>query len=241
MKSSFRQLRKLVHDSDFKFYETKTSFQNFLKLPDKEQSLITTFQKEFNSLDEEYRSDVSVKAELHKRVDVLRDELWEISDRRKDEAENERSKIGKSTWIQDHAKNLSQIITGMIQTESDRYFSTRQVILDYYKDLDGVLELESTRKKPVVLPIPEDFAPLLSGVGITQIDPTKEGETVNTVLESRLEDVKEDSKTPQEFDLENVENRCLDIDVTIQYLIRTLQTAEYSLDVAPDQLEGDLM
>jgi hypothetical protein len=132
----------------FYFYDTKTKFQVFLKRPDMEQDLVDAFQKEYNGIEEDFRVDHDVKAELHLRVEELRDKLWEVSDRRRDEAEAERISIIEDRWIEDQSFILSNIIVTMAQAESDRFFNTRQFIIDYYKDCNGVTVTENN--KPLV-------------------------------------------------------------------------------------------
>ena len=151
MKFSFRSLRKLLQDAAIYFYETKAHFQNYLKRPDIEQELIEAFQKEYNSLEEDFRIDNDVKAEFHQRVEELRERLWEIVERRRDEAEVERIQIIDDRWIEDHSYILANLVVTMVQAEADRFFSTRQFIIDHYKDLNGLIVVESSRP-PVRLP-----------------------------------------------------------------------------------------
>jgi len=42
--------------------------------------------QEYNSVSDELRADCEVRADLHQRVDDLRDRLWSIGDERKDQA-----------------------------------------------------------------------------------------------------------------------------------------------------------
>lgn len=151
LKFSFRSLRRLNQDSVYYFYDTKVKFENFLKRPDIEQELIETFQKEYNTLEEDFRADPEVKAELHMRVEELRERLWEVIDRRRDEAEAERIAIIEDRWVEDHSYILANLTVSMIQAEADRFFATRQFLIDYFKELNGLV-ISETVKAPVKIP-----------------------------------------------------------------------------------------
>ena len=61
------------------------------------------FIEEFNQFSDEYpdmREDDQTKEELHQRVDILSDELWEIAEERKEQAIEERKKIMESGWVE---------------------------------------------------------------------------------------------------------------------------------------------
>jgi hypothetical protein len=59
--------------------------------------------KDFNDFSDQYpdlREDDHTKEELHQRCDILSDELWEISEERKDQNVEERKKIMESGWAE---------------------------------------------------------------------------------------------------------------------------------------------
>jgi hypothetical protein len=59
--------------------------------------------KDFNDFSDQYpdlREDDHTKEELHQRCDILSDELWEISEERKDQNVEERKKIMESGWVE---------------------------------------------------------------------------------------------------------------------------------------------
>jgi hypothetical protein len=128
MKFAFRSLRREQNNSLMYFYNTKSNFAKFLSRPDKEQNLVDLFQAEYNSIDEDLRSDPDVKAELHQRTEDLRDKLWEVSDKRREEAEAERLAILEDKWVEDYSFVLANIYITMMQVEVDRYQSTRQIL-----------------------------------------------------------------------------------------------------------------
>lgn len=128
LKFCFRSLRREHQNSMTYFYNTKSNFSKFLSRPDKEQNLVDLFQAEYNAIDEDLRSDPDVKAELHQRSEDLRDKLWEVSDKRREEVEAERMAIIEDRWVEDYSVILANIYITMMQAELDRFQSTRQLL-----------------------------------------------------------------------------------------------------------------
>jgi phosphosulfolactate synthase (CoM biosynthesis protein A) len=70
---------------------------------DGKQQVLDKFVKDFNDFSDQYpdlREDDHTKEELHQRCDILSDELWEISEERKDQNVEERKKIMESGWAE---------------------------------------------------------------------------------------------------------------------------------------------
>jgi adenylate kinase family enzyme len=139
LKFAFRSQRRTSHEILNYFYGVRTRFCDYLRRPDMEQNLLEAFQTEYNLIEEDFRSDPDVKAELHQRAEELREKLWEVADRRRDEAEAERIAIIEDKWVEDQSYVIANIVVTILQAEADRYFATRQLILDYVKDSEGVL------------------------------------------------------------------------------------------------------
>ncbi len=59
------------------------------------------FWKDYNSLSDDIRDDEEVKAELHQRVEDLKENLWKICDVKKAESEKERESIMNNGWLPD--------------------------------------------------------------------------------------------------------------------------------------------
>ncbi len=68
------------------------------------------------------------------RVDELREKLWEQSDTRREEAENQRIAIIESSWVEDHALIMANLFIELVQLELDRFIQTRNVLIDYGKE-----------------------------------------------------------------------------------------------------------
>jgi hypothetical protein len=81
----------------------QTRFLHFLKRQDRKQEVLDRFVEDFNEFSDKFpdmREDEQTKEELHQRVDILSDELWEIAEERKEQAIEERKKIMESGWIE---------------------------------------------------------------------------------------------------------------------------------------------
>lgn len=84
-------------------HNQQVQFLTFLKRLDAKQQVLDKFNKDFNDFSDQYpdmREDDQTKEELHQRVDILSDELWEIAEERKEHAVEERKKIMESGWVE---------------------------------------------------------------------------------------------------------------------------------------------
>ena len=68
----------------------------------------------YNGIPDDIRDDEEVKSELHQRVEDLKDQLWSICDKKKEDAEKERETIMHDGWLDDKIGFLNnQYITLM--------------------------------------------------------------------------------------------------------------------------------
>ncbi|KAK6091403.1 hypothetical protein MT418_8550 [Batrachochytrium dendrobatidis] len=134
LKLTFRSIRNEQNLIAQYFFDVKTSFQKFLQRPDSMQDLIDVAQAEYNAIEDDIRSDLDTKSELHQRIEDLRDRLWEISDKRRDDAEAERLSLIEDKWTEDHSIILANTYILIMQAEVDRYLGSCQLITDYYRD-----------------------------------------------------------------------------------------------------------
>ncbi|KAI8587012.1 hypothetical protein BDZ88DRAFT_399175, partial [Geranomyces variabilis] len=139
LKFAFRSLRREKEAVLRYFYSTKVNFRRFLERPDRKQQLVELFQTEFNNVEDDLRSDPDAKAELHQRAEDLRDKLWDMSDKRKDEAEAERVLIVEDKWVEEHFVIIANVYIAMVQAEVDRYLGTKLLAADYFRDAYGTL------------------------------------------------------------------------------------------------------
>ena len=145
IKFAFRSIRKENDVILRYFFEAKVNFKTFLERPDMKQDLIDLFQTEFNAVEDDLRCDNDAKAELHQRVEDLRDKLWEISDKKREEADSERMSLIEDKWVEDHSYILANIYISMFQAEVERYIGSRQVIVDFYRDANNHILTEPAK------------------------------------------------------------------------------------------------
>lgn len=146
IKLVLRNLREDQHIVLAFLYEIRTSFQQFLRRPDQKQDFVSQWQADFNSLPEDLWDDEETKAELHERVNDLRDRLWDICDARKEEAEQERLDIISNSWLQDSTGILINNFFSLMQAELNRFQDTRRLLQDYYKGMEGKIPIEDNKK-----------------------------------------------------------------------------------------------
>ncbi|XP_053304104.1 sperm flagellar protein 2 [Spea bombifrons] len=131
---SMRQERMIVIHY---LYDIRNRFKDYIKRPDHKQEFVSQWQSDFSSVPDDMREDEETKAELHQRVDDLRDRLWDICDNRKEEAEQERADIMNEGWLQDHLGILANHFITVMQAEVDRFQDTARLLHDYYQGMEG--------------------------------------------------------------------------------------------------------
>lgn len=127
-------------------YDIRNKFKDYLKRPDHKQEFVSQWQSDFNSMAEDMREDEETKAELHQRVDDLRDCLWDICDNRKEEAEQERADVMGDGWLEDHLGILMNHFFSLMQVEVDRFQDTMRFLHDYYEGMENKVPSESAQE-----------------------------------------------------------------------------------------------
>ncbi|MBZ3886180.1 Sperm flagellar protein 2 [Sciurus carolinensis] len=146
IKTVLRHLREDQHAILAYLYKIRTSFQEFLRRPDHKQNFVAQWQADFNSLPDDLWDDEETKAELHQRVNDLRDRLWDICDARKQEAEQERLDIINENWLQDCLGVMMNHFFSLMQAEVNRFQDTKRLLQDYYRAMDCKIPLEDNKK-----------------------------------------------------------------------------------------------
>ncbi|GAB1299244.1 Sperm flagellar protein 2 [Apodemus speciosus] len=146
IKTVLRHLRESQHNMLSYLYETRTSFQEFLRRPDHKQDFVSQWQVDFNSVPEDLWEDEETKAELHQRVNDLRDRLWDICEARKEEAEQERLDIINESWLQDSIGITMNHFFSLMQAEVNRFQDTKRLLQDYYRAMESKIPLEDSKK-----------------------------------------------------------------------------------------------
>ncbi|KAM7019131.1 sperm flagellar protein 2 [Tautogolabrus adspersus] len=131
IKTVMQQLRSQRIVIDHHLYNIREEFKHYLGRPDLKQELVSQWQKDFNSIADDMREDEDTKAELHLRLDELCERLWDISDKRKEEDEQERAALGEG-WLEDHSAVLINNHSVLTQVELDRFQDTLCILRVYY-------------------------------------------------------------------------------------------------------------
>lgn len=129
-------------------------FLTYLKRQDAKQQVLDKFVEVFNEFSDQYpdmREDDQTKEELHQRVDILSDELWEIAEERKEQAVEERKKIMESGWVEFSLEYLTSCAQQMMQSEIDKFKGTIQLTHDYYHAVEEKLIPEAPESVTVDL------------------------------------------------------------------------------------------
>ncbi|XP_029915188.1 sperm flagellar protein 2 [Myripristis murdjan] len=113
-------------------FNTREEFKHYLSRPDLKQEFVSQWQRDYNSIPEDMRGDDDTRAELHQRLDDLRECLWDICDKRKEENEQERAALMGNRWLEDHTAVLINDYSALMQVEVDRFQNTLCILRDYY-------------------------------------------------------------------------------------------------------------
>ncbi|XP_044053847.1 sperm flagellar protein 2 isoform X2 [Siniperca chuatsi] len=130
IKTVMQQLRSQRTVINHHLFNIREEYKHYLVRPDLKQELVSQWQKDFNSIPEDMREDEDTKAELHLRLDELCERLWDISDKRKEEDEQERAAL--MGWLGDHTAVLINHHSILIQLELDRFQNTLCILRVYY-------------------------------------------------------------------------------------------------------------
>ena len=136
-KKVFHMIRNERFSIVYHFSQIRKDYITFLNRPDNFQEKVDLVTKSCNDIDIDMRDDPETKQELHQRAEDLKEALWELSDKRRDESEEERKRIMKDGWIDDHLTILLNNYITLMQIEVDRYLESRQLIVDYHKGMKG--------------------------------------------------------------------------------------------------------
>lgn len=155
-KHTFRHVREERENIYRYYYQIRKDFLSYLRRPDHKQEFVTQWQKDYNSVPDDMREDEETRAELHQRVDDLRERLWNICDERKEQAEKERETIMTDGWLEDRLGILSNHYITAMQGELDRFQDTVRLLKDYYKGMDDQIpdELDGNYERLPLIELP---------------------------------------------------------------------------------------
>ncbi|XP_051845697.1 sperm flagellar protein 2 isoform X5 [Antechinus flavipes] len=153
IKAILRQIRDERHNVLYYLHDARLNYQEFLQRPDHKQEFVSQWQDDYNNLPEDLWDDEETKAELHQRVNDLRDRLWDICDTRKEEAEQERAAIIDESWLQDHLGILMNHFFSLMQVEVSRFQDTKRLLQDYYRGIEGKIPIELAKSGGTRVPL----------------------------------------------------------------------------------------
>ncbi|KAL0979832.1 hypothetical protein UPYG_G00190380 [Umbra pygmaea] len=116
-------------------FNIREEFKQFLQRPDMKQEFVSQWQTDYNNIPEDIREDEETKAELYQRLDDLRERLWDMCDKRKGEALQERTSFTSDGWLHDHTARVINHFATLMQVEVDRFQNTVCILRDYYKGM----------------------------------------------------------------------------------------------------------
>nr|KAG5711746.1 hypothetical protein BaRGS_023510 [Batillaria attramentaria] len=206
-KHTFRQVR-LERENIYRyFHQIRKDFLAYLRRPDHKQEFVTQWQKDYNMVPDDMREDEETRAELHQRVDDLRERLWNICDERKEQAEKERESVMTDGWLEDRLGILSNHYITTMQGELDRFQDTVRLLKDYYKGMDGQipdeLDVNYERLPLIELPMERPETPPAEKSGTeTPVTPTSDEGLVTAKSDRsrspRTKSPKDRSKSPKD-------------------------------------------
>jgi hypothetical protein len=149
-------------------FDSKQHFIKYLKIPDERQKMVNEFIRSFNDLPRDLRANLDVKRELQKRVDELQERLWNLSDTKKDEAEQELRRIKEQEWVEEHKRIVIRNFLQLLDLEVRRYAEQSKFVADYFTEV--------YKREPIILS-PED---LMIDVIHTPVETKKKVTTANS-------------------------------------------------------------
>ncbi|XP_047246702.1 sperm flagellar protein 2 isoform X3 [Girardinichthys multiradiatus] len=146
IKQVMQQMRFQRTLVDRHLFNIRERFGHYLGRPDLKQELVSQWQKTFNSIPDDMREDEETKAELHLRLDELQERLWGITDKRREEDEQERTALMCDGWLEEQAAMLINHHSMIIQVELSRFRETLSTLRVYYWSMHRQGPLESVSK-----------------------------------------------------------------------------------------------
>ncbi|KAM6931365.1 sperm flagellar protein 2 [Xenentodon cancila] len=168
IKKIMQELRSQRSAIDHQLCEIREGYKQYLGRPDIKQELLSQWQEDFNSIPDDMRDSEDTRAELHLRLDELRERLWDITDKRKEEDEQERAELMCNGWLDDCTFVLLNHHSMLMQVELSRFLETSAILRAYYLSMHRQVPLN---------PLPKcTYIPLLETPGIKAQDESSDSE-----------------------------------------------------------------
>lgn len=98
----------------------KDKMEQIITLPSNKQDLVSSFQKEYNDFENDWRDVSLAKNEWHCRVKELQNKLYHICDDRKLYAEQQRQLLIRNNWTMEELTSMANTYISCMQTELNR-------------------------------------------------------------------------------------------------------------------------
>ncbi|XP_068559691.1 sperm flagellar protein 2 isoform X2 [Cebidichthys violaceus] len=198
VKTAMHQLRSQRSVINLHLFNIREEYKHYMGRPDLKQELVSHWQKDFNSTPDDMREDEETKAELQLRLDELRERLWDISDKRKEEDEKEKANFTGDGWLEEHTAVLVNHHSVLMQVELDRFQDTLRILRVYYLSM-------YTQVLPE-LPYKLDCIPLLDHTEVKHQDESTESSQMTDGEDKKKTKPHPDSKTKSQVQPESVKS-----------------------------------
>ncbi|KAK3514826.1 hypothetical protein QTP70_032796 [Hemibagrus guttatus] len=115
IKAVMQNLRKERNLIIHHLYNIREEYKQYLMSPDLKQEFVCVWQREYNSVSDDMRHEEETKSELHQRLEDLRERLWDMCDKRRDEVMQEKAALTEDDWLQNHTSVLINHYCTLIQ------------------------------------------------------------------------------------------------------------------------------
>nr|CAI5823941.1 unnamed protein product [Callosobruchus analis] len=110
----------------------KQHMADVITAPDNKRDYLRRFQQIYNEFDDDVRVDLEFKAELHCRVQEMKEKLIDLCDQKMLQCEMERGSLINQRWAPRQLIELLNTYISAFQLELDRFLDTQMLIGDYY-------------------------------------------------------------------------------------------------------------
>ncbi|EDQ87109.1 uncharacterized protein MONBRDRAFT_33520 [Monosiga brevicollis MX1] len=143
------RLRREEHNAIEFLGTCRLAMETFLQRPDTKQEYLAQWQVSFNEVPADVRRLPAGKEELNKRIEDLREILYEMTDQRYDSAKVKVKEMQDALWAENASSLVANCFLQLLHAEGNRYHSTITVLREAYAALDTEPR-EAAREPPTV-------------------------------------------------------------------------------------------
>ena len=147
--------------------ETREKFHAYLSRADGKNRLVLELQKQINSISDDIRFDDDVKAELHERVRSTMNAIQKMLEEKNEAAQTALDDVRTNQYLENNVTLLAKEISKMMQSEFERFYSTRRFLVDSACLKQGVVAPEYEAKNgeddPAIMKAPPTVTDVYGG------------------------------------------------------------------------------